>query len=95
MFFDGIWKVVAVVAAVIGVAVAIGVTAVVIDEIITRAKVREIAKEKGMLNDLIVDRINRENNTITLSELNNRNRELKITGTDIANDITEGEVIYV
>ena len=91
--FYGWWdEVLDAVAAVIEVAAAI---AVIIDEIITRAKAREIAKAKDMLKDLIVSGIDWEKNKITLTELNNSNSKLEITGTSIANDIMEGEVIYV
>ena len=70
-------------------AVAIGAIAIVISGILTKEKISE-----RISNDAIVKSINNCTNTITLEELEN-DTVYEIRGDDIADDIEEGDWIYV
>ena len=82
-----------------GAAVAVGgailtvVTALIVKEIIDRKKIRE-EMLKADMRKAIVQQINRSKSTIKLDDLES-DKVLELKGEKIADDIKEGEVIYV
>lgn len=77
-------------------ALAVGAVAaivIVINGMITRSKLRDALRSKGV-EDAIIKEINNCDNTITLEELNS-DKKVEVRGDDIDYDLDEGDIIYV
>lgn len=77
-------------------ALAVGAVASIIIEIvgtITRDKLKEEMRSRG-IEDMLIEKINNTENTITLKELLSGER-YEVHGDDIDYDLTEGERIYI
>lgn len=75
-------------------AAAIAAIVIYIHGTITKDKIREELRAKGIDEDMLIKEINRCENTISLEELDG-NKPVEIRGDDISYDLYEGETIYV
>jgi len=87
---DELWEILAIIA---GVVVAGIVGAVIIHKIITKDDIKKEAIKKN-LESVIIKEVNKAKNIVKFSTLENQ-KETKIKGTGISDDIKEGDVIYI